>query len=244
KTGIAPFAAAINSTGTVAYVTNWGGRAPKPGEMTLPTGLEQGADQVVVDERGIASTGTVTRIDLTTMEATHSIGTGLHPTGIVWDEKKGRIYVANNNSDSISVIDVKTNEVVQTQTLSEKNMRGYAPTALALSTDGNTLYVACGGLNAIAVLHTKDLHVAGLVPTAWYPNSLSLSPDGKYIAVGTLLGAGSSWREEPKKRYVHAYRGSIGVVPIPGETQLASYTTVVYENNHLNTNIRPTRDMS
>ena len=35
-TGIAPFGAAINSVGTIAYVTNWGGRLPKSGEMTLP----------------------------------------------------------------------------------------------------------------------------------------------------------------------------------------------------------------
>src|SRR5262249_35985809 len=61
-TGIAPFAAAIDSSGTVAYVTNWGGRRPKPGEKTSPTGVAKGADQVVVDSRGIASTGTVTRI--------------------------------------------------------------------------------------------------------------------------------------------------------------------------------------
>src|SRR5450755_3217944 len=63
-TGIAPFAAVVNAAGTVAYVSNWGGRRPKPGDLTAPTGLSPDADQVVVDTRGIASTGTVTRIDL------------------------------------------------------------------------------------------------------------------------------------------------------------------------------------
>ncbi len=232
-TGIAPFAAAINASGTIAYVTNWGGRLPRQGEMTLPTGLDPKADQVVVDERGIAATGTVTRIDLTTLKPTSAIQVGLHPTGIAWDEQRNRLYVANSNSDSVSVIDTVRNAVIQTRTLSSKETRGFAPTALALSADGAVLFTACGGLNAVAVINTKDMSVTGYIPTAWYPNALSLSGDGKYLAVGALLGAGSGWRDEPKKRYVHSYRGSVNILPIPDAGQLASYTTAVYENNHL-----------
>lgn len=232
-TGIAPFGAALNTDGTIAYVTNWGGRTPKPSELTAPTGLDASADQVIVDERGIAATGTVTRIDLLTMQVTHTIPVGLHPTGIVWDEAKQRVYIANANSDSITVIDAAKQTVLQTQVLSMNNTRGFAPNALALSADGATLFAACGGLNAIAVLRTNDLKVKGYMPTAWYPNALSLSPDGKQLAVSTLLGAGSSWRDEPAKRFVHSYRGSVNVIPLPDEAQLASYTTAVWENNHL-----------
>jgi DNA-binding beta-propeller fold protein YncE len=231
--GIAPFGAVINETGTIAYVTNWGGRLPKPGDLTAPTGYDPKADQVVVDERGIASTGTVTRIDLATMKSTHTIPVELHPTAIAWDERGARLYVANTNKDSISVIDTASNKVIQTRALSRPDARGFAPTALALTADGKTLFAACGGLNAVAVIKTKDMTVAGYIPTGWYPNALSLSPDGKSLAVGTLLGAGSSWREEPRKRFVHSYRGSVAVVPVPDDAQLASYTTAVWENNHL-----------
>src|ERR1700736_3015625 len=38
-TGIAPFGAAVNTQGTVAYVSNWGGRLPKAGDLTARTGL-------------------------------------------------------------------------------------------------------------------------------------------------------------------------------------------------------------
>jgi DNA-binding beta-propeller fold protein YncE len=231
--GIAPFGAVINETGAIAYVTNWGGRLPKPGDLTAPTGYDPKADQVVVDERGIASTGTVTRIDLATMKSTHTIPVELHPTAIAWDEQSNRLYVANTNKDSISVIDTAANKVVQTRALSGQDTRGFAPTALALSADGRTLFAACGGLNAVAVIKTKDMTVAGYIPTGWYPNALSLSPDGKLLAVSTLLGPGSSWREEPRKRFVHSYRGSVAVVPVPDDAQLASYTTAVWENNHL-----------
>src|SRR5215475_1569074 len=231
--GVAPFGAVINAAGTVAYVTNWGGRLPKPGDLTAPTGYDPKADQVVVDERGIASTGTVTRIDLATMKSTNTIQVELHPTAIAWDEQGNRLYVANTNKDSISVIDTVTDKVIQTRALSGQDTRGFAPTALALTADGKTLFAACGGLNAVAVIRTKDMHVAGYIPTGWYPNALSLSPDGKSLAIGALLGAGSSWREEPSKRFIHSYRGSVAVAPIPDDAQLASYTTAVWENNHL-----------
>ena len=232
-TGIAPFGAVINATGTIAYVTNWGGRLPKPGELTAPTGYDPKADQVVIDERGIASTGAVTRIDLATMKPTSAIQVELHPTAMAWDEQGNRLYVANSNKDSISVIDTTTDKVIQTRALSGRDTRGFAPTALALTADGKTLFAACGGLNAVAVIRTKEMSVAGYIPTGWYPNALSLSPDGKSLAIGTLLGAGSSWREEPRKRFVHAYRGSVAVAPVPDDAQLASYTTAVWENNHL-----------
>jgi DNA-binding beta-propeller fold protein YncE len=96
-TGIAPFGAVVSHDGAIAFVTNWGGRVAKPGETTAQTG--HAPDQVVVDARGVASTGTVTRIDLGTLATTHTIGVGLHPTAIVWDEPGERSYVANGNSD-------------------------------------------------------------------------------------------------------------------------------------------------
>ncbi len=232
-TGIAPFAAVINAAGTVAYVSNWGGRLPKPGEPALPTGLEAGADQVVVDARGIAATGTLTRVDLTAMKVTATIQTGLHPNGLAWDETRGRLYVANSNSDSITVIDTKNDKVIRTKMLAGQTTRGFAPNALALTADGETLFAACGGLNAVAALKTKDLEVKGYIPTGWYPSALSLSRDGRYLAVGSLLGAGSGWRDEPAKRYVHSYRGSVNILPLPDAAQLASYTTAVMENNYL-----------
>jgi YVTN family beta-propeller protein len=236
KTGIAPFGVALNREGTVAYVTNWGGRLPRNGDLTAKTGAEQDADSVVVDARGIASTGTVTRIDLKTMTQSGAIAVGLHPTAIVWDEPRHRLYVANTNQDSVSAIDTESNRVVRTIEIQPfpQKARGIAPTALAVSADGSRLYAACGGINAVAVISPADGRVAGLIPTAWYPIALSLSPDGKQLAVGTLLGPGSSSDENHKTgRYVHANRGSVAVLPSPDCSQLASYTTAVAENNHM-----------
>jgi len=241
KTGIAPFGAVLSHDGTVAYVSNWAGRWPKDGDLTAALGLSVDADRAIVDSRGLAASGTVTRIDLTKMQATHTIAVGLHPTAVAWDEKQARLYVANSNSDSISVIDTRTNAVSRTIDVQPfpQRVRGIAPTALTLSSDGSTLYAACGGINAVAVISTADGRINGLIPTAWYPNALALSPDGKYLAVATLLGAGSGWSGEPKRRYVHSYRGSVSVVAVPDRNLLASYTTAVAENNRMNLVAKP-----
>jgi len=240
-TGIAPFAVALSGDGSIAYVTNWGGRLPKSGELTAPAGLSKDADQVVIDARGVAATGTVTKIDLTKMQAVATIASGLQSNAIVWDQQRARLYVANGNSDSVTVVDTRTDRVAGTYPIRPFGERapGVAPTALALAPGGAELYVACGGINAVAVLNTTTGAVKGLIPTAWYPNAVALSPDGAYLAVSTLLGAGSGWRDEPRRRFVHSYRGSVSVLPVPDAAQLASYTTAVAENNHLQLSSAP-----
>lgn len=235
ETGIAPFGVAVNRAGTVAYVTNWGGRRALPGELVARTGLAKDADEVVVDSRGIAATGTITRIDLRGMRVTDTLPAELHPTALVWDEAGRRLYVANNNRDSVTVLDTRNHAVIRHVRLQpfREEVTGIAPTALALDSAAARLYVACGGINAVAVVDTRTFSVLGYIPAGWYPSSLALSPDARYLAVGALLGAGSGWRDEPRRRFVHAYRGMVSVLPVPGEAELAAYTLAVSENNRL-----------
>ncbi len=235
--GVAPFGAVIARDGRAAWVSNWGGRWPNDGDVTLPTGLASDADRVVVDERGIASTGTIARIDLDAQKVTHTINVGLHPTAIAWDETRHRLFVANANSDSVSVIDTATHRVGSTIPLEPfgLKLKGIAPTALAVTPDGATLFVALGGLNAVAVLDVATQTIRGLVPTAWYPNHLVLNGDGTRLAIATLLGVGSGSRDQPQQRFVHAYRGAVSVVAVPDAAQLDSYTTAVAENNRIAT---------
>jgi YVTN family beta-propeller protein len=251
RTGIAPFGVRVNNAGTVAYVSNWGGRFPEAQDLTATTGTRPGADRVVVDQRGIASTGTVSRVDLATMRVTNTIETGLHPTALAWDEPHARLYVANSNSDSVTVIDTQSNRVAHTFRIEPfaGKAEGVAPNALAVSVDGKTLYVACGGINAVAVMRTDGGHIEGLIPTAWYPNDLRLSPDGKYLLVANLMGVGPGGDPfdiermaqmegldilpGPTRRYVHSDRSSVEVIPVPDAAQLEGYSRAVAHNNHL-----------
>jgi YVTN family beta-propeller protein len=250
--GIAPFTAIVDRTGSVAWVSNWGGRVPRRTDLTAPTGPDAGADRVVIDARGIASTGTLSRLDLLAGRVTNEVSVGLHPTALAWDEDRNRLYVTNGNSDSVSVIDTKLNRVLATwevQPFSQK-VQGVAPTALALAPDGRRLYVTCGGINAVAVIETANGSIDGLIPTGWYPSHVAISASGKQLAVATLLGAGSGSASgaslkgvqrgtgqelQPglNRRYVHAVRSTVHLIAVPESSQLASYTRAVLENNHL-----------
>ena len=253
RTGIAPFAVAVNQDSSMAWVSNWGGRPPRPGERSAATGSEPNADQVLVDERGVASSGTVERIDLLTGKVTATVAVGLHPSGMAWDEASQRLYIANSNSDSISIVDTATDRLLGTIALQPfmKKVAGVSPVSVAVSPDHLKLYAACAGINAIAVIDIRAQHprVAGLLPTGWYPNDVTVSPDGKSIAVSTLLGVASGWnspgllsREKKQgmkpelnifRRYVHADRGTVEIVPVPGPDELARYSLAVAENNHM-----------
>jgi YVTN family beta-propeller protein len=251
KTGIAPFNAVISADNTTTWVSNWGGRFPTSTDRTATTGSRPGADRIVVDARGVAASGTVSRIDLATGKVTDEIAVGLHPTSLALDAERHRLYVANSNSDTISVIDTAANRVVDTIAIQPfaRTIAGVAPEALTLSADGTRLYAACAGINAVAVLALQgsSFRLDGLIPTGWYPDALALSPDGKYLGVSTLLGVGSGWknmRTDPtgrfwpraisvSARYVHSYRGTIHVIEIPGREQLDRYTAAVAVNNHM-----------
>lgn len=253
RTGVAPFGTAVSHDSSVAWVSNWGGRFPQPGQRSAATGSYPHADHVLVNALGLASDGTVSRIDLLTGKLTAVIDVGLHPSGLAWDERHQRLYVANSNSDSISVVDTNANRVAETIALQPfmRKVAGISPESAALSPDDETLYVACAGINAIAVIDLRGEHpkVAGFIPTGWYPDDVTVSPDGKFIAVATLLGVGSGWdspnllaRErrdgmKPElnihRRYVHADRGTVHIIPVPDEDELSRYSIAVAEDNHM-----------
>src|SRR6266498_3811076 len=237
--GVLPVAAVVSSDGSVAYVSNLGGRKPVKGDRAARQCCDPFAEWVRVDKRGLAQPGSVTRVDLVTGTVTKVIPVGRHPTGLAWDEKNSRLYVANGNSDAVSVIDTRRDVVTSTITIApfrERNI-GLAPTAVALSPDATTLFVTLGGVNAVAVYSLPAAQLRGLIPTGWYPTSIDVSPDGggHAIAVGTLFGVGSGVGTTLglTGRYVHSYRGSVNVIQEPTEAELAAYTTSVAQNNRL-----------
>ena len=231
--GIAP--TAVVAGGGIAYVANWGGEKAQSGQRSAPTGLDPAADLVRIDARGVAEPGTISVVDLARGATVATIGVGRHPTALALDAVAGRLYVANANDDSISVIDTATRAVISTIALQPFATRidGIAPTAIAIDRTRNRLLIACGGINAVAVYDLAAGRIVGLIPTGWYPVSVGLDASGMRLTVATLLGVGSGQKEGPTKRFVHANRGTAHVIDIPDAAQLASYTAAVGENNRV-----------
>ena len=87
------------------------------------------------------------------------------------------IYVANQGSSSVTVIDAKRNQVEATIDVH------HGPTSIAVAPDGEHAYVANSSSNSISVV---DLHARRELNTAAFPYSpseLELAPDARALAV-------------------------------------------------------------
>ncbi|MDQ3252547.1 MAG: hypothetical protein M3R15_01375, partial [Acidobacteriota bacterium] len=81
-----------------------------------------------------------------------------HPTAMLFNRLRTRLYVVNSNADSVSVIDTARDEEVERVSvrLAENALIGTSPEGLALSADESTLYVANAHANAIASVRLSE----------------------------------------------------------------------------------------
>ncbi|MBV8117950.1 MAG: hypothetical protein JOZ01_08210, partial [Candidatus Eremiobacteraeota bacterium] len=102
-------------------------------------------------------------------------------------------YVALANVDRIAVVSLAAEpHVVRGLDLRlfPNAPYGAEPSATLLSKDAKRLYVALAGLNAVAVLDARSpgRYRFGLIPTGWYPTSLAMSPNGRYLYIVSAKG--------------------------------------------------------
>ena len=195
---------------------------------------------VVDPETGVASTGTVSVVDLSNHKVTHTIDVLLHPSGMALSPDGSRLYVANANSDAVSVINTETDQVLKT--LNAKPMPelpfGSMPNALAVAPDGQTLYIANGGNNLLAAIDLNSEKMTGLIPTGWYPGAVVVSKDGHTIMVANTKGIGSrdSTRVSDRENggfNSHDHTGSVTFIDTPEPAQLEEYTIRAASNMRL-----------
>ncbi|MCK5134678.1 MAG: bifunctional YncE family protein/alkaline phosphatase family protein [Bacteroidales bacterium] len=229
--GVSPYEVILLSS-QKAYVSNWGGRQPEPGDPTYTT---SGSEIVIDPKTGIANNGSVSVIDLQSQQQIKHIEVGLHPGAMALSPDKAHLYVACANSDIISVIDTKSDAVIDRISVRmEKDLPfGSAPNALAISHDGKQLFVANGTDNALCVIELDDKNeIAGFIPTGWYPGAVILDKDATFLFVANTKGIGSRNMRADRPGYnTHHHMGSISIVPLPDKTALQKMTEVVKENN-------------
>src|SRR5262245_318601 len=236
KVGIYPYTAVISADGRKVYVSNWGGKVPGPADFT------DGQNPVVVDRRtGIPRSGEVAVLDTASNAIVKHIDVGLHPTGMALSPSGDRVYVTNANSDTVSVIDTATDTVAKTLAVGEggpeqARLLGSSPNAVAVSPDGQTVFVANGAANAVAVVDADgigDDAVRGLIPTGWYPTAVAVDRSGTQLFIANGYGFGSI-APTPASRDGRSFVDRVGVVsmlPVPDRGELARLTQQVRRNN-------------
>ncbi len=187
------------------------------------------------------------------------IPVGGSPDRLLLNRDGSRLYVALDNSDSVAVIDTHSLVVLSQFGVTApaaifanpSNFRGSNPNSLALSPDERTLYVSDGGTNAIAVVHLNGAkgEVTGLIPTGWYPNSVSVSKSGAQLYVvngksvagpnpkgcrrSTVIKGEEADACRASNQYIlQLMRAGFLTVPLPGRTELARLTAVVARDDH------------
>lgn len=234
--GVAPFDVVL--AGGKAYVSNWGGRRPAPGDLTGPAG--RGTTVRVDPARHIAGEGSVSVIDLATGALKSEILVHLHASALAASPDGRYVVCANAASDNLSVIDTATDAVVETiwTKASPADLFGASPNALAFAPDGKTLYVANGTQNAVAVVKfnpkKRASRLKGLIPVGWFPGALAYNAARRTILVANIKGhAAEPAAPEPPGPpgyNSHQYSGSVSIVPVPRQKELWDLTDVVYAN--------------
>ncbi len=233
--GVAPYDVVL--VGTKAYVSNWGGRRPEPGDLAGPAG--RGTEVRVDPVKYVASEGSVSVIDLQAGTVKTEILTGLHASGLAVSPDRRYVICANAGSDHLSVIDAVTDAVVATiwTKPSPADLLGASPSAVAFSRSGARLYAANGAQNAIAVIgfdaeEPDDSRLKGLIPVGWYPGALVVDETRSKLVVANIKGLPDAPRHEPRRTgfNTHHYFGSICVFPIPADDQLPKLSERVARN--------------
>jgi YVTN family beta-propeller protein len=129
-----------------------------------------------------------------------------HPTAMVVSAGGTRLFVANSNADSVSVIDTLTNKEIERidVRLAENALPGASPEGIALSADEKTLYVANAHSNAVAVVELSEKarggsaeakskgpaksKILGFIPTGQYPSAVAVA--GGRLFIGNGKGTG------------------------------------------------------
>lgn len=188
-----------------------------------------------------------------------TIEVGDNPNEVITTKDGKYLFVACANENTVAVVATETLKVVEvlTTALYAGAPAGSTPNSMALSADENTIYIANADNNCLAVFDVSKKGASrsmGFIPTGWYPTSVRVAGKNIYVANGKgnssfanpegpnpFRGRNSvvSHQGDPSKpakiQYIGGLmRGTISIVPMPGEKQLAAYSRQVYANSPYN----------
>ncbi len=186
-----------------------------------------------------------------------------HPTDIVFrpgktgdgdDEPKtvARLFVSAANTNNVYSIGItESNEMRVLESINvattPRHPLGMTPSALALSPDGNQLYVTCSDANAVARVDISQdrADVQGFIPTGWYPTATRPLPDGR-LAILSGKGlrshpntngpnpskqAAPAHQGIPAEEYVgRIQEGTVAFLTAPTDAELDQYSRTVLAN--------------
>jgi len=194
-------------------------------------------------------------LDTEQQKITGSVPVGDNPNDLCITRNGRYLFVANANDNNVSVIDTRQNRVIETlnSALYPDSPSGSTTNSVALSKDEKTLFIANADNNSLALFDVSTPGKSkskGFIPTGWYPtcvrvvNNKILVSNGKgFTSLPNPYGPNPNRRGEKvvyqkggkeqkiKVQYIGGlFKGTLNILPVPDEKQLALYSRAVYNN--------------
>ena len=257
-TGEWPYGVMLSPDGTRAYVTNWGMFNPQgndnpgtqipnpPVDVPPPTGYNtpQSSSVWTYDLSNPGSPAVIAKTRIGRDLDGFRILSGSLPSSIALSPDGKTLAVTSSNDQLVALLDAGTGALLRNIDMRlypgapKEGPTGVQPNALAWAPDGTTLYVAEGGLNAVAAVDVASGVIYGHIPTTWYPSAVQVSSDGQhlYIASAKGYGSGSGVTLGPPgseaRVAANLQRGTLQDVPL-GCVDLQATTAVVAHDDGL-----------
>jgi YVTN family beta-propeller protein len=180
-----------------------------------------------LDDVGIAV------IDLQTGMTVTKIAVPISSAGLAVAPDGSRVWAAIAGTDEVVAIDTATRQVVGSTMLGElldeqgEILHDSNVNSLWLDAPGGRLYASRGADNAVSVIDIANMTVLGAIPTGWYPNDVTLTPDATRLLVSE--GKGSFMGPNMGQSITQRMRGTMSTIRLD-ELDLASTTAQVEAN--------------
>lgn len=181
--------------------------------------------------------------------------TGDHPNDMALTKNGRYLFVANANSNTVTVIDLIQEKVIQTlnAALYPHSPTGSTTNSVAISHDQKTLYVANADNNSLAVFdisNPSNIASKGFIPVGWYPTCVRVSSGLIWVSNGKGFTSmanpngpqpASPFERTPYQKGIRSekgpiqyigglFLGTLSYIHPPTASQQASYTKQVYRN--------------
>ena len=158
------------------------------------------------------------------------------PSAVV--STKDRVYVSCADDDSIAIVDPASRRItsrIPIRIPGLESLRGVIPLGMAYDESSGWLFVAEAGINAVAVVDTRQGKVLGHIPAGWYPTSVALSAGEALVASarGHGIGPDAPVAYMPRNGFSPSYlfQGAVSIFHSPATEDLAALTDTVMRAN-------------
>ncbi|MFZ9262052.1 MAG: alkaline phosphatase family protein [Chitinophagaceae bacterium] len=183
------------------------------------------------------------------------VNVGDNPNEIIINKKGDKLFVANANDNSVSIIKTSDMKVLETlnAALYPNAVPGSTTNGLALSDDEERLFIANADNNALAVFeveHTGASHSKGFIPVGWYPTNVRVIGKKVFVTNGkgfnSLANPNGPNPIEKKEKVIFQkgdaakpaavqyigglFKGTMSIFEEPTEQALGVFSKAVYAN--------------